>query len=95
MQTGSVCDLPRSRRPRKSQERINDVRQSYTTEPMTRLCNPKTQLQVPCATIQKSLKQLLSRYPYKIQTPQALTALEKQRQLQFAQNSLYESCGAT
>ena len=62
IETGSVQDLPRCRRPQTSQDRIKAVRQIFTAEPSTSLRNAKTQLHIPRATIQKILRQLLSWY---------------------------------
>ena len=88
-------DLQRSGRPRVSAERINAVRQLFNTTPMTSLRHAEIQLQIPHSTIQKILKQLLSLYPYKIQTLQELTASDKLRRLEFAQHVLTQSCGAS
>ena len=95
LQTGSVHDLIRSGRPRTSTERINAVRQLYTTTPITSLRHAEIQLQIPRSTIQKILKQLLSLYPYKIQTLQELTASDRLKRLEFAQHVLTQSCGAS
>ena len=43
----------------------------------------------------ENFKTALYWYPCKIQTLQALTALDKQRRLQFARHALSQSCGAT
>ena len=89
-------DLTRSGIPRTGQERINAVRKLFTcTEPMKSLRNAETQLHISRATIRKIFKQLLYRYPYKIQTLQALTAQDKQRLLRFAQHALSQSCIVT
>ena len=62
---------------------------------MTSLRNAEAQLQIPRSTIQRILKQLLSWYPYKIQTLQALSSIDRQRRLQFAQHVLSQPCGAS
>ena len=62
---------------------------------MTSLRHAEIQLQIPRSTIQKILKQLLSLYPYKIQTLQGLTASDRLKRLDFAQHVLAQSCGAS
>ena len=95
IETGTVQDRTRSGRPRSSAEKLNVVTHLFSTEPMTSLRNAEAQLQIPRSTIQRILKQLLSWYPYKIQTLQALSSIDRQRRLQFAQHVLSQPCGAS
>ena len=95
IQTESGHDIQQSERPRLSAERINAVCQLFNATTMTSLRHAEIQLQIPCSTIQKIIKQPLSLYPYKLQTPQELTVSDKLRHLEFAQHALTQSCGAS
>ena len=92
---GGVQQRPRSGRPRTSDANFNLVRQLYSTQPTTSIRDAERQLQIPRSTIQRILKKLLCLYPYKLQTLQALTTVDKQNRLRFAEHVLSQSCGAT
>ena len=62
---------------------------------MTSLRSAEDQLQIPRSTVQRILKQLLSWHPYKLQTLQALTAADKRKRLELANQVLTQECGAT
>ena len=77
MKKGDVDHRSRSGRPRLYDEKINSVRELLTRELMSSIRSAEDQLQIPRSTLKCIVKQLLSSHPYKLQTLQALKAIDK------------------
>ena len=60
---------------------------------MTSIRSAEDQFQIPRSTLKRILKQLLTLYPYKLQTLRSLLTICKQRLLALANHFLTQPCG--
>ena len=84
VETGSVGDLNRSRRPSVSDETVDAVCEAFQRSPGKSTCCASNELHVPQSTVFKILHKRLKLYAYKVQIVQSLQSDDGPRQASFA-----------
>ena len=71
-ETGSVHDLPRSGRPSIAEEKVEEIRELFSSNPTTSLKRAYASTGIPCSSVHKILHKKLKMMPYKMSHLQQL-----------------------
>ena len=88
METGSVLDAVRSKRPRTSAENIERVRQAFSRSHIQSIPTAARELELQPTTVHKVLNKRLQFYAYKVQMLQRLHPNDKPKRKELADNML-------
>uniref|UniRef100_T1JF30 HTH psq-type domain-containing protein n=1 Tax=Strigamia maritima TaxID=126957 RepID=T1JF30_STRMM len=82
----------RSRRPRISDEHIEEVSQKFQRSPRTSLRRASLQLNIPLSTLQRIIHKKLNYHAYKLQVVQNLLPTDRPQQREFGMTMLLTCC---
>lgn len=71
-ETGSVHDLPRSGRPSIPEEKVEEIKEIFSSNPSTSLKRAYASTGIPCSSVHKILHEKLNMMPYKMSHLQQL-----------------------